>query len=484
MQTWDLGYAVLGSMYDQFTNGSDMLLQKTDSTGTIIWSRAYLSGTNGQGYYGYSLKHTTNHGYIILSNWEDQTHDMLVIKTDSIGNILLSDTYNTSSPVGFSQGEHIENTFDGGYICAGWAFNDLNTSIDISLVKINSTGAMEWSYLYGGNYFDAGISVKQTIDSGYVVIGVTENFPAGDSDICAIKIDEFGTVQWAKKFGGPGNDYAITIVQSSDSGFIIGGLTTSFGAGAEDVYAIKTNQNGDTMWTKTYGSSGKDWGIYIEEKPDGKFVIFGSSVSCAGIYRIEIDSTGDSLNCGCIQFSTGTSPFICGRTNDHGYLAAGVRWIGGGGIFLSKMDSLMDSGCNQAVGIPTWENNPSSSAGNFLYSVFPGLIQSSILIPNWASPPDTISIDLCSTTSLSTIFPEEKITLSPNPVMSLLTVTFDQSITGSVEIFNLLGEKIGINQELVRNSEFKIDLSNLDPGIYFVKVETENGTSVQKLVKQ
>ncbi|HID93161.1 MAG TPA: hypothetical protein EYP60_03595, partial [bacterium (Candidatus Stahlbacteria)] len=137
-----------------------------------------------------------------------------------------------------------------------------------------------WTRTYGGIYWDEGKSVQQTQDGGYILVGYTESFGTMCRDVYLIKTDAQGDTLWTKRYGGIGSDkgysvqqtpdggYIITgdydfgcsVQQTSDGEFIIVGTTLSLGAGKDDVWLIRTDANGDTLWTKTYGGFRLDGG--------------------------------------------------------------------------------------------------------------------------------------------------------------------------------------------------------------------------------
>lgn len=179
-------------------------------------------------------------------------------------------------------GYFVQQTFDGGYIIAGCTESFGAGSSDAYLVKTDRNGNEVLSKTYGGANHDECHSARETSDGGYIIVGYTESFGAGGSDVYLIKTDMNGDTLWTKTYGGTRSEAGYSVQQTSDGGYIITGYTGSFALGNSDVYVIKTDAHGDTMWTKTYGGSGDDCGYSIQQTSDGGYVIGGSMYSAGG----------------------------------------------------------------------------------------------------------------------------------------------------------------------------------------------------------
>ncbi|MBM3330261.1 hypothetical protein FJY68_00235 [candidate division WOR-3 bacterium] len=135
---------------------------------------------------------------------------------------------------------------------------------------------------FGGPGRDSGCSVRQTADGGYVIAGTTESYGAGRQDVYLVRTDSSGNVLWSCTYGGESLDYGNSVSQTSDGGFIVAGSTESYGAGYADMYLIRTDAHGETLWTRTLGGPHDDEATSVLQTPDGDFTIGGSSVSYSG----------------------------------------------------------------------------------------------------------------------------------------------------------------------------------------------------------
>ncbi|MGC8981680.1 MAG: fibronectin type III domain-containing protein, partial [Minisyncoccia bacterium] len=138
----------------------------------------------------------------------------------------------------------LSQTSDGGYIAGGESKAE-GYPPDIFILKLDSSGNIQWAKTYGGKDWDEPYSISQTSDGGYIAGGYTWSFGAGYGDFLIIKLDSSGNIQWAKTYGGSGNDYLYSISQTSDGGYIVGGETDSFGAGRYDFLIIKLDSSGN-----------------------------------------------------------------------------------------------------------------------------------------------------------------------------------------------------------------------------------------------
>jgi len=168
---------------------------------------------------------------------------------------------------------------------------------DVWLLRTNASGDTLWTRTYGGPLGDAGSSVRQTTDGGYVIGGSTSSFGAGSYDFYLIKTGVSGDTVWTRTYGGSGWDMGRAAQQTADGGYIIAGTTRSFGSGRRDVHLVKTNAEGDTLWTRTYGGSDEDECRCVRQTADGGYIVAGSSRSFGAgdddVYLIKTNADPD-----------------------------------------------------------------------------------------------------------------------------------------------------------------------------------------------
>jgi len=194
-------------------------------------------------------------------------------------------------------GYSVQQTADSGYIIAGATASFGAGHNDVYLIRTNAQGDTLWTRTYGGLGVDYGYCVRQTSDGGYIIAGITNSFGAGILEAYLIKTNALGETLWTRTYGGADEDWANSVQQTADGGYIIGGRTLSFGAGSYDVYLIKTDAAGDTLWTRTFGGTSADEGRSVRQTADGGYVIAGITSSFGAgysdVYLIKTDANGN-----------------------------------------------------------------------------------------------------------------------------------------------------------------------------------------------
>jgi hypothetical protein len=188
----------------------------------------------------------------------------------------------------------VVNSYDDGFVMAGSTSSFGYGNSDVYILKVDAEGMYRWSNVFGGINVDRGMDIKQTPDSGYVIVGYTNSFNNGDYDVFLIKTDSLGQLQWQKTYGGNDWDFGYSVALTDDGGFVIVGETYSYGKGSSDVYVIKTNGLGDTLWTKTYGSEQEDVAKSVYINHLGNIVICGfTQKETKNALVLEISDSGE-----------------------------------------------------------------------------------------------------------------------------------------------------------------------------------------------
>jgi hypothetical protein len=274
-QAKDGGYIVVGFVgwHQSFENDyrkSNLYIVRTDSQGKLIWEKTFdtLSNENSR---GWSVIQTSDEGFIIAG--DDGSYPLL-INIDSKGNVLWQNVIKEHEGWATS----IEYADDSNYIIVG---NETAFYNDFFAILLNKKGEILWRKKYGGDKNDLVYSVQKTTDNGYIIGGQTDSFGAGEDDLYLAKIDSEGNMQWNKTYGGEGEEsaYLKNQVQNTiDGGYVVVGMTSgSFGGIGRDIYLVRTKETGDILWTRTYDYSSNDIGTSIQQTQDGGFIIIGST---------------------------------------------------------------------------------------------------------------------------------------------------------------------------------------------------------------
>ena len=352
-QTSDGGYVVAGG------ENSDNRLRvlKLDSTGSIEWKSAYSSA-----YYKIpvSFQQASDGGYVLACRGGIYDPDddymykdvILVIKLNSSGG------YDSASSFAriINSSEYARDfqpTDDGGYILAGetWVYGAGGNDIWVS--KLTPEGVIEWQRTYGGLDHDSLSSIQKTSEGGYVLSGDTRSF--GPSvDILVLKLTSAGDIEWQQAYGGNGDDSACSIQQTADGGYILAGMTQSFGAGGRDIWIIKLSTLGDIEWQQAYGGSDDNSVSSIQQTADGGYVVGGTTNSFGeggdDFWIIKLSAAGDIEWEKTFGTSSEEVSHALRQTSDGGYIAAGSISLYGAGhsdflVLKLLQDGNIDSPC-------------------------------------------------------------------------------------------------------------------------------------------
>jgi predicted secreted protein len=294
IQTTDGGYVVAGRTESKGSGGKDFWIIKLDEQGNEVWDRTYGGGGNDE---ATSFIQTTDGGYAVAGSTTSKgagNLDFWVIKLDNQGNRVWDKTYGGS---GDDAAWLLIQTTDGGYAVAGGTYSKGAGGADFWVIKLDKQGNEIWDRTYGGSGLDVATSLIQTTDGGYAVAGGTYSKGAGKEDFWVIKLDEQGNEIWDRTYGGSGNDGSWTLIQTTDGGYAVAGWTSSKGAGGADFWVIKLDEQGNEIWDRTYGGSGDDGATSLIQTTDGGYAVAGGTYSKGAgkedFWVIKLDEKGN-----------------------------------------------------------------------------------------------------------------------------------------------------------------------------------------------
>ncbi len=232
------------------------------------------------------------------------------------------------------------------------------------IIKLDTTGSVLWSKAVGGNGTDILFSTIPLSEGGYLTIGTTDSFGAGNDDWFITKFDEMDNVEWSKTFGGVADDRAYTALQTTDGSLLVGGWTKSFGVGGNngllDVMITKLDSDGNLIWSKTYGQSGNDWINFAQfiENDIGNYIISGAWSSGLGIsghngFIMEVDQAGVIVSSNL--YGGGDDEAFNGYLTESGGILQTIddAWSWGGGlkIWMNEIDNAGNTRWSKTFGV-------------------------------------------------------------------------------------------------------------------------------------
>ena len=340
-QTPDGGYIVAGITNSIGAGDWDIYLIKTDADGDTMWTQTY-GGSNPDA--AHAMCCAPDGGYVVVGTRDITDWNVLMMKTDSSGNVLWTE----------EDGGMLRDWLNGvclnpggGYVAVGEInVNSWSTSGNLGILAFEDNGNQTWIRSYGGDNYDGGTSIDTTAN-GYIIAGFTNSYGAGGSDVWLVRTNASGISQWTQTFGGVEDDWASSVSSTADGGYVIAGYTASYGAGCWDAYLIKTDSNGDSVWTRTYGGNLYDAALHVFETDDGGYIVTGFTGGIGewiggDIWIMKTDENGDELWTSTYGGAYEDWGFITRPTIDGGYIiAAKTRSFGAGetDIYLIKLAS-------------------------------------------------------------------------------------------------------------------------------------------------
>ena len=332
-QTSDGGFIVAGHTFSFGAGNGDAWLIRLNSNGDTLWAHTY--GTGGGSYESANSVYQTSDGGFIFAGsiYPGSPNNAYLVKTDANG---VAEWTQTIGGFDTDNAHSVLQTNDGGYIICGDTrsfHNGFGSSV--WLIRTNSIGDTLWTKVYGGSSYQGGKSIKQTDDGGFIVTGSYNNGGPTSTEVWLLKTDAIGDTLWTKTFGGDGTQEGYDVLQTDDGGYLIAGSQSW-----AEMWLIRTNSAGDTLWTKTYPGSLAP-GNCLSHASDGGFIITGSDFN-GDLLVIRTDENGDLLWSSTYDGGISDAGSAVIQVAGGGYLVCGSTDSTGTGntdIWLIRLDS-------------------------------------------------------------------------------------------------------------------------------------------------
>jgi hypothetical protein len=270
-----------------------------DADGDTLWTATYGDTADD---FGCAVRQTHDGGFIIAGETGSFEHfDVCLIGTDSNGHTLWTKRFGDTE---WDQAWAVDGTLDGGYMLFGNTITSRSGlhDYDAYLAKTDANGDTLWTKVCGGSESDIAFDGRHTSDGGYILTGWTDSYGSGNQDVYVVKTDARGDTLWTRAFGGTSYDFGYSVIEARDGGFVVAGHTYSSEVRCADVYVVKMGVLGNPLWEYRYGGPDCERGYSIQQTSDGGYVVAGST-SRAGwgrndsdvlLMKTEPDTTGRS----------------------------------------------------------------------------------------------------------------------------------------------------------------------------------------------
>jgi hypothetical protein len=488
----------------------------------IVWQKCY--GGSDQDF-GIGTFQTSDHGFMLFSIIKSNDGDIIVnhgeydvwaIKIDSTGEI---EWQNSCCSENYEVVYSVIQTADGGFALCGWVANETDPNYNYWILKMNREAEMEWQSSFGGSGYDIATSIAQTLDGGYIVTGYSGSVDGdvsgnhGLDDYWVVKIDSSGLLQWEKSFGGSGDDRCENIICLPDSNYAMCGFSSSNNGdvsgnhGDYDFWFVKINGSGDILWQKTYGGSNEDSNItevlYLE---DQGFLITGRTRSDNGdvtfnhgdqdIWIIKTDSIGEIE----WQKTYGGSGYDASggiiRTIDSGYLhSATTRSVdgdithsfGSNDIWIMKINNTGDLEWQKSIGGSEFDVSGSIlqiSGQRFILAGSTSSNDGDVSGNHGGDDLWFVDFEILNTGVDDGVLPGFALSVVPNPAKDYFAVRSAPETSGKYT-YSLMDMSGRIVKYGTLQMNDKVNIEEISKGTYIFQIKTGSGSvAYHKLTKE
>jgi len=451
----------------------------------VEWTKLYYGSDQDNGTY---VQQSNDGGYIITGDTKSYgagLNDIWLVKTNASGDTMWTKTFGGTED---DNASCVIQTIYGGYLIFGETVSYGPTYWKAWLIKTNENGDTSWTKLIGTgrHYFiQEGLQLS---DGDYVFVGYTKASGAGQEDIWLVKTDATGDTIWTKTFGGSEGDVTQSMDVTNDGGFIIAAYTKSFSSGDKDCWLIRTDYKGDTLWTKVIGGSRDDYIYSVRHTSDNGFILagatqsFGVQNSYYNLWVVKTDYSGDTLwtrTFGGEGNETANSVVV---TNDGDYVVAG--WSSSG-TWLIKLNPLGDTLWTKSLGWGIAYHIEQTNDGGYIVLDYDwdNLTLADIWLVKLATDPNDVEPLEQGKIPDNYILKQNY----PNPFNPLTTIDFGipESEFVTLAVYNLLGEPVEVlvNKYLTAgNYKVKWNAKEQISGVYFYQIQAGNIVKTNKMI--
>ncbi len=480
--TSDGGAIFVGGTCWQFngdmTDSSDVFAVRTDGEGNVLWSRTY--GFSDSTSAGFDVTETQDGGFVICGlaegvNWWE---DGLLMKVDANGDVLWSHIY-TGTYFRNDRLFGVQELPNGDLIATGYMCKPTSNN-QAYLLRTNAQGQKLWSTSFGGSNsnHEAGFNVMLTADGGFAVCGGTVSFGAQLGDIWMVKTDSVGTIEWTRTAGDQLADSGADVVGTEDDGLLWLGNTDYC------ILAVRTDLDGDTLWTRTYRDSAVTNSIHVfaaARVPDGGYLLAGSAAP-GDAFLLRLDDNGDVL-----WARTVTAPGVEGIEAvsclpGGGFMLFGYSYVSGTGArdaMLMRVDAYGYSVCGNTDIVIS--NDPAFNLQ--MFSPVPNVFTSDLeTIPQLTATVAGSSTVQCFSVGVNEEERVQDLVMYPNPTNGVVRLSLGTD-TGStfVTITDAMGRSV-LTRSFNASSGLSLDLTGHAPGVYTVAATQGGQRTVGLLV--
>ena len=352
----DGGYVLAGTTYSFGAGKADFLLIKVDDNGNVDWNNTY-GGLESD--VANALTPTSDGGYVLAgetSSFGLGDKDFWLVKVDQSGNMEWNQTYGSSQTI--AEAKAVIQTSDNGYVLTG--FQEKNTTSSILMVKTDSLGNMQWNRTYQDNVNSKNVySLVQSNDGGYAFSGMIDTSSEDvATDGWLVETDSEGIIQWNQTYDvDEGFDYVLDLVQISDGGYAFSGTTGGFFL--RDVWIVKTDEVGNIVWSTVWDTAEPAYTSSLIKTNDGGFLVTGATDLRGGYYpsymfMVKVDLSGNIQWNSTYEGLGDNKALFAIQTNDGGYALAGTTRLKEDGANYDIWFTTVTSSDIQIPEFPSW----------------------------------------------------------------------------------------------------------------------------------